>query len=116
MPPSFRSKPHPLYPEPGAWVVGTRQRTGLPEIYPPEHGVSNGMTLDQVRDYVAYEGLGYCLCSFIAADKIKDPTLKKLWAEARQAMKKVIVYLDQPKKVVAGTPKIKPSTTIRRGL
>jgi len=112
--PSSRPKPHPLYPEPGAWVIGTRQR-GLPEISPPSHPVKPGLTNDQVRDYVTYEGLGYCVCSFISPDKIKDMKLQELWVKAHRSLKDVVEYLDRSPKVPVKKPSMK-RLTVKKGL
>ena len=109
-----RPKLHPLYPEPGAWVIGTRKH-GLPEIDPPSHPVKPGLTKDQIRDYVAYEGLGFCLCSFIAPDKIKDPKLRRMWTEARESMKRVVECLDEVPKIRFEKPSMK-TLALKRGL
>jgi hypothetical protein len=84
--------PHPFYPEPGVWIVDKMK--GTPDINPPEplpHGpISAGM----VKEQVSYEGLGYTIYSYIPADRIDDPELKKLWREARVAMQRVVEYLE----------------------
>lgn len=83
---------HPLYPEPGGWVLDKTR--GMPDIDPPEplpHGPVDAAT---VKDYVAYEGLGYAIYSYIPAERISDPELRKLWREARATMQRVMEYLE----------------------
>jgi len=77
------------YPEPGAWVV----KTGIPPPgLLPEGKLSAGMIRD---DYVAYEGLRFCIYSPIPANRIADPKLRNLWTEAHRAMGEVIGYLER---------------------
>ena len=63
-----------------------------PEPLPREGQISSGAIRD---DYVAYEGLGFCIYSYIPADKIQEPKLRKLWVKARQAMQEVVGYLER---------------------
>lgn len=88
-----RRRRHPLYPEPGAWVLDQSQ--GLPSIERPEplprdRLLSAGTIRD---DYVAYEGLGYCIYDYIPPEKIADPKLRQLWKGARRAMQDVVECL-----------------------
>lgn len=83
---------HPLYPEPGGWVVdGTK---GMPKIEPPELLSCGQIDTATIKEIIAYEGLGYTLHSYIPADRIVDSELRKLWCEARRAMLRVIDYLE----------------------
>lgn len=84
--------PHPLYPEPGGWVLDKIK--GMPDIDPPEPLPLGLVDAATVKDYVAYEGLGFTIYSFIPADRIPDPELRRLWREARAAMQKVVEYLE----------------------
>jgi hypothetical protein len=99
-------KRHPLYPEPGAWVLGKTQ--GLPEINPPEHLDIKNLTSDQVAQIVEYEGLGVCVMGYIPSEKIRDTQLRKRWTKAKQALGEVVDYLDRlppppkPKKLKLG--------------
>lgn len=84
--------PHPLYPEPGAWVADTMK--GMPNISPPEPLPRGSIDVLTVKDHISYEGLGYAVYSFIPADRISDSELRRLWREARAAMQRVVEYLN----------------------
>jgi len=84
--------PHPLYPEPGAWVADTAKR--MPEISPPEPLPKGPIDASIVKEVVSYEGLGYAIYSFIPPARIFDPQLRALWQEARAAMQRVVGYLE----------------------
>jgi len=89
-----RQAPHPLYPEPGEWVLEARR--GLPVLDLPEP-LPRGELLDTdaIRsEYVAYEGLGYCIYSYIPAERIRDYGLQQKWIRARAAMQEVVEYLN----------------------
>jgi len=88
-----RQAPRPLYPEPGGWVL--EQPKGLPLLDLPEP-LPRGELLDTdaIRsEYVAYEGLGYCIYSYIPARKIHSYALRQKWIRARAAMQEVVEYL-----------------------
>jgi len=94
-----RVKPHPLYPEPGANVLD--DWSGMPKIKPPESLPKGKLTASQVQDYVTYEGLGFCVYSYIPSGKIADGELKELWETAREALFSLVSYMDKsprPKK------------------
>jgi len=76
--------------EPGAWV--NKMYPEKPEPLPRDRQLDSGEIRD---DYVAYEGLGFCIHSFIPPVMIKDPKLRKLWIKARQAMSDVVACLEK---------------------
>lgn len=95
MPPPKRRKPsrHPLYPEPGGWLLD--DLPGMPKVEQPDPlPRSRKLEAAEVRDYVAYEGLGYCVFEYFPSGKIADERLATLWSEARVALRKVIDYLE----------------------
>lgn len=94
MPKPRKAKRHPLYPEPGAWVLGNIK--GMPEVLPPKGlVVGSALSAQVIRDeYVSYEGLGYCIYYYIPVTKIADKRLAKLWEAARKAMQEVVEYLE----------------------
>lgn len=54
----------------------------------------------EIRDeYVSYEGLGFCIYTMIDPARIEDPTLAKLWREARDAMRAVVNQLAKARSV-----------------
>ncbi len=85
--------PHPLYPEPGAWIFDKMK--GMPDVDPPEPLPCDGL-IDTVavQEYVAYEGLGFAIYSLIPVERIFDSHLRTLWREARIAMQKVVEHLE----------------------
>jgi hypothetical protein len=68
---------------------------GMPAIRPPEDLPSGQLSAGQVKAQVSYEGLGFCIYSFIRADRIADEKLRALWAQARATMQEIVGYLDQ---------------------
>jgi len=48
-----------------------------------------------IKAQVSYEGLGFCIYSYIRADKIADPHLRELWVKTRATMQEIVGYLDQ---------------------
>ncbi len=81
------------YPEPGKWV--NDHEHGLPDTsesitIPKEQQ----LTAEEVRDTIAYEGLGYCIYGIIRPNCISDSQLRKLWLQARASLYNVITYLE----------------------
>lgn len=81
------------YPEPGTWVWSLPR--GMPPIKPPEELPDGLLSAGQVKAQVSYEGLGFCVYSFIRADRIADEKLRELWVKTRAAMGEIVEYLDQ---------------------
>jgi hypothetical protein len=71
----------------------TEHVKGMPEV---ELGTVVTATLptEEVKQQVAYEGLGYCVYTLVPANKIEDPTLRSLWKAARKSMQDIVVWLD----------------------
>jgi hypothetical protein len=89
----FAGKHHPLYPEPGGWVLDTPK--GLPKIYPPEPlPRDKKLTNQDVQDCIAYEGLGFAIYTLIPCDQIKDKRLAQLWRKTRTEMQKIVEHLE----------------------
>ena len=85
---------HPLYPEPGGWILDTSK--GMPKIMPPDSLPKGKIETGDIQEHVAYEGLGFCIYSFIPVDRIKDKKLAQLWKKARVEMQKIVEYLECP--------------------
>jgi len=83
---------HPLYPEPGTWVLDKTK--GMPGIEPPEDLPRGPIDAETVEHHVAHEGLGFTVYSLIPAERISDPHLRKLWQKTRAAMQEVVEYLE----------------------
>ena len=81
------------YPEPGAWVDD--RTDGLPDVSESVMvSKDQQLTAEEIRDdYIAYEGLGYCIYEVISPNCISDPHLRKLWLEARASLYDIIAYL-----------------------
>lgn len=90
---SFSVKSHPLYPEPGGWVLDTY--SGMPKIEPP-YPLEKGciLTLEEVQEQISYEGLGFCVYNFIQPEMIEDLKLRGLWIKASKALRDIIGYID----------------------
>ena len=89
---SCKQKAHPLYPEPGGWVID--EIKGMPKMQPPEPLPSGPISVRQLKEQISYEGLGFCLHSYIPEDRIGDISLRKLWHEARLALQKIVDFLE----------------------
>lgn len=81
------------YPEPGTWIWDRPK--GMPPVYPPSNLPQGPLSTGVVKAQVSYEGLGFCIYSFIKADRIADPHLRELWTQARVTMQEIVGYLDQ---------------------
>ncbi len=78
------------YPEPGEWVDDHEH--SLPDVSVMV-SKDQQLTPEEVRDTIAYEGLGYCVYEIISPNRISDPHLRKLWLEARNSLYDIITYL-----------------------
>ncbi len=81
------------YPEPGTWIWDRPK--GMPPICPPSDLPQGPLSAGVIKAQVSYEGLGFCIYSFIKADRIADPRLRELWIQARATMQEIVGYLDQ---------------------
>lgn len=81
------------YLEPGTWVWDRPK--GLPPLCPPSDLPQGPLSTGAIKAQVCYEGLGFCIYSYIRADKIADPQLRELWVKARATMQEIVGYLDQ---------------------
>jgi len=80
--------------EPGNWVL---EPTGKqPSINPPEE-LPRGRKLNvgEVAEYIAHEGLGYCIHVYITPGRIQDPQLAKLWGKAKTALRDITAYIEE---------------------
>lgn len=68
----------------------------MPKLQQPEPLPRDGKLSSQaVRDeYIAYEGLGYCVFEYIPAERLADPELQGLWKVAQEAMRDIVGYLE----------------------
>ena len=80
---------HPLYPEPGAWVLDA------PNVEPPQFLAPGAVVSSQeVRDeWIAYEGLGYTV-RLLEAKSLADGRLRPLWRQAQAALLRIVDYLE----------------------
>jgi hypothetical protein len=83
---------HPLYPEPGEWIFDIQK--GMPKIMPPDPLPEGRIETEGIRDHIMYDGLGFCIYSWIPANRIKDKKLARLWMKARAEMQKIVEYLE----------------------
>jgi hypothetical protein len=89
-----KRKKKALSPEPGGWVLDPAD--GLPAVTPPGDLPEGLISSQELRDqWVAYEGLGFCVYSLIPVRKLDDAELRALWRKARQAMQDIVDYLEE---------------------
>lgn len=82
------------YPEPGSWVDDNMK--GFEPIEVPEKPYNGEqMSNAELREIVAYEGLGFCIHQYIPPGKIKSKTLQDLWRKAKKAMTAVVIEMDK---------------------
>lgn len=81
------------WPEPGTWIFDMPK--GMAPIRPPEDLPQGQLSASVVKEQISYEGLGFCIYSFIHADRIADERLRELWTRARMTMQEIVGYLDQ---------------------
>ena len=73
----------------GNWINDLPK--GFSEAEQPEPlPVGRKITLRELQDYIAYEGLGFCIHHYIEPSKIENKKVAKAWKEARDAMTKVM--------------------------
>jgi hypothetical protein len=66
----------------------------MPVVQPPPDLPAGKIdTADLWNQWIAYEGLGYCIYDIVPASKIQDPKLATLWRKARKAMQDIVEYM-----------------------
>lgn len=48
---------------------------------------------EEICDYIMYEGLGYCIMTYVQAENIKDEKLSKMWIDCRKQMLEILKYV-----------------------
>ena len=96
------------YPEPGAWPW--REIKGMPKVYPPEPLPEGKLSDEEVKELIAYEGLGECLFC-LSSGKLQGAELRKLWVKAQDASRAIVEHLE---KVEQAKPSKKPAIIKRR--
>jgi hypothetical protein len=67
----------------------------MPKLSPPGELPDGLIGTKELRDeHIAYEGLGFCIYTYIPASKIEDSKLRVLWKDARAAMQKIVNYME----------------------
>jgi hypothetical protein len=72
----------------GHWINDLPK--GFSEAEQPESLPDRKLTLEELKDYIAYEGLGFCIYYYIEPSKIENKKVAKVWKEARESMVKVM--------------------------
>ena len=78
----------------GSWIDDTPK--DMPKVSMPS-GLENEpqfLNNDTVKEYISYEGLGFCLMDYIPSNRLEDKDLKVLWEEARLKMVEIIKHLE----------------------
>lgn len=87
----------------GLWVYDRTK--GMPPISKPIPLFKRGdkpLTIDEISDYITYDGLGYCVAHFIHAKDIQDKKLSTLWEKARKALQEVWSYVQNNNSQIVG--------------
>lgn len=88
---SDRKTSKPSYVSGGEWRWETHEgksRIAAPAPLPRDRTI----TVDEVQDYVRYEGVGDAI-HFIDPKKIGDEKLAQMWKEARGILKTIVMYV-----------------------
>ena len=75
----------------GAWVYDMpkgMKKVSRPE--PLEYGKK--LSIDNIKEHISYDGIGFCIFEFIPATKIEDKELSKRWNTAKRAIDRVVQY------------------------
>ena len=75
----------------GAWILDKYK--GMPEIEIPPPLPKGKLTVEEIRNYISFEGLGFCVQQYIDAGKIADVELAKLWVKTREKLKEIVEYV-----------------------
>jgi len=76
----------------GAWIADWyNDAKSVPEPDPLPR--NRKLSVGEVKQYVEYNGVGFCIYCYIPPAKIEDKKLANRWEKARSAMKEVIEYL-----------------------
>lgn len=52
-------------------------------------------TIEEIKDIVESEGLGYAIMEYVEAKKIEDPNLAELWRDAYDSLKGIEAILEE---------------------
>jgi hypothetical protein len=52
-------------------------------------------SIEQIRDIIENEGIGYAVQYYLGADKIEDGQLSKYWADAKAILDKIETYTEE---------------------
>lgn len=76
----------------GAWINDMPK--GMPLIERPEPLPANKkLTIDEISNYCAYEGLPFCVFEYIGSERIEDEKLAILWEDAKNRLSEVANYI-----------------------
>lgn len=75
----------------GDWIYDREK--GMPKIYAPNELPRGKLSKEEIREYVSYEGLGFCIFEYIEPKKIEDAKLREKWNTTKKAMIEVVKEL-----------------------
>lgn len=77
----------------GAWINDPPKN--MPQVEEPSPLSSQDATLDitTISNYIAYEGIGFCVIDYIDPKKIADPKLRAMWDDAKNRLTEIIDYV-----------------------
>ena len=109
---AFVKPRHPLSPEPGAWVL--QDYAGMPTLDPPAELSEDEVAVREIKDFIEYEGLGFCIYCLIPSERVADNSLRVLWKHAREAMQNIVEYLEEIPDVEPRKGKKRPIQRLER--
>lgn len=76
----------------GAWINDPPK--DMPLVEQPEPLPANQkLTIDEISNYCAYEGLPFCVFEYIGSERIEDEGLARLWEDAKNRLSEVVSYI-----------------------
>jgi len=87
----IKKKKRPKNIHQGDWVYDMPKGMTKPDM--PKPLPNKKLSIKDLKEYVAYEGIGYCISEYIPPTKIEDVELRKLWNSAKRDINKIVEYL-----------------------
>lgn len=77
----------------GSWINDTTK--GMPKIEYPEplSCIPGLLTIEDISNQCAYEGMPFCVYEYIPANRIEDKKLAKMWSEASKKLIEITHYI-----------------------
>ena len=67
---------------------------GMPQIETPEPLGNGKLSMEEIKEAVRYEGVGYAILHYIQPEQIPDSTLRAMWKTCKAQMSEIVGYLE----------------------